>query len=1051
MPDRDKSKEQLLCELRETREKLSAMEATEARLVAAEKVLRESEERLRLLYETVPLGYQSLDENGYFLEVNQAWLDTLGYNREEVIGRWFGDFLASGHQDHFNINFPTFKAAGEIHRVEFEMLRKDGSPITVAFDGKIERDEQGRFRQTHCILHDISECKKAEESLYRANQEWERTFNAISDGIMVLDDQHKIIRANKAMANALGMTERDLIGKRCFEHIHGTKEPPAVCPHTQLLMDGEEHSAEVAEPRFGGTYDVRVSPLVDQKGQVIGSVHVTRDITKRKLAETVLQQSNDLLRAIIEAAPTAIIGLDLDGNVQMVWNPAAEKMLGWSTKEVMGRPLPSVPAESQEEFKGFRERIRSGKTLEGVEVRRQRRDGSPIDYSIYASPLHDVNGRITGNIAVLVDITQQKRTEDDLRRSEAKFLDLYENAPCAYFSVGTDSIIGLCNRRAEELLGYSRDQLMGKPVFDLYSDTPEGKGRARKVFERFLAGLPVVDQELQMQKADGSPLWISLTVNGIRDSNGHLVESRSMVLDISDRKRAEEALSESEAFYRSLYENISDCIFIVDVTPEGRFKFVSFNPAEERAVGLTTDQVANRFTDDLFPKEVAEHINNHYQMCVQKRETIHYEEVLDVPKGKVSFLTSLVPIEGPDGRIYRIIGVARDITEEKSLQRQLIQAQKMEAIGQLAGGVAHDFNNILTAIIGYSDVLTRRIPADSPYRSEIVQINRAGIRAAHLTRQLLAFSRKQILDLRPLNLNEVIAGFQKMLKPLIGEDIEVVVYLDPSIGIIMGDQTQIEQILLNLAINSRDAMPTGGKLTIETANVSLDEAYARTHPEVRPGPYVTLAVSDTGYGIDPQVLPRVFDPFFTTKEKEKGTGLGLSTVYGIVKQHQGHVSAYSESGRGTTFKVYLPIVQRPPVHTSASPAAAAATQLRGWETVLVVEDDEIVRQLTAEVLETLGYSVLQCSNPQEARTVCMEHQGPIHLLLTDVVLPQMDGRRLFDSLSQQFPEMKVLYVSGYAENAIVHHGVLDAGVNFLQKPFTVQDLAKKVREVLDSE
>ncbi len=316
-----------------------------------------------------------------------------------------------------------------------------------------------------------------------------------------------------------------------------------------------------------------------------------------------------------------------------------------------------------------------------------------------------------------------------------------------------------------------------------------------------------------------------------------------------------------------------------------------------------------------------------------------------------------------------------------------------------------------------------------------------------MTRQLLAFSRKQILDLRPLNLNEVLANFEKMLRTLIGENIEVVTLLDLSAGTVMGDATQIEQILLNLAINARDAMLTGGKLTLETANVSLDRAYARTHSEVRPGPYVMLAVSDTGQGIDSHVLPRIFDPFFTTKGKDKGTGLGLSTVYGIVKQHQGHITAYSEPGRGTTFKVYLPLVQNASEQVPSVPATAP--RLGGKETVIVVEDEEIVRQLTTEVLETLGYSVLQCRDAEEAIRVTAIHGGPIHLLLTDVVLPQMDGRSLFGFLSPMFPDMRVLYVSGYAENAIVHHGVLDAGVKFLQKPFTVDSLAKKVREVLD--
>jgi CheY-like chemotaxis protein len=287
-----------------------------------------------------------------------------------------------------------------------------------------------------------------------------------------------------------------------------------------------------------------------------------------------------------------------------------------------------------------------------------------------------------------------------------------------------------------------------------------------------------------------------------------------------------------------------------------------------------------------------------------------------------------------------------------------------------------------------------------------------------------------------------------MLRPLIGEDIDVVTLLDPSAGTVIGDVTQIEQILLNLAINARDAMPKGGKLTVETANIYLDEAYVRSHAEVRAGSYVMVGVSDTGQGIDPHDLPRVFDPFFTTKAKDKGTGLGLSTVYGIVKQHQGHITAYSEPGLGTTFKVYLPLVQDASEQTIG--AQPATPRLTGVETILVVEDEEIVRQLTSEVLETLGYKVLQCRDPGEAITVSEAHKGPIHLLLTDVVLPQMDGRSLFGFLSPEFPDMRVLYVSGYAENAIVHHGVLDAGVKFLQKPFTVESLARKVREVLES-
>jgi CheY-like chemotaxis protein len=371
----------------------------------------------------------------------------------------------------------------------------------------------------------------------------------------------------------------------------------------------------------------------------------------------------------------------------------------------------------------------------------------------------------------------------------------------------------------------------------------------------------------------------------------------------------------------------------------------------------------------------------------------------------------------------------------------------MEAIGRLAGGVAHDFNNILTAMMGYSNLLLQEIPQEHVHHERVLQISRAAERAAALTRQLLAFGRKQMLDVRVLDLNGVVADLEKILKRLIGEDIELVTIMDPCLGRVHADPSQIEQILMNLAVNARDAMPHGGNLTMGTANAYLDTEYTRTHPEVSPGPYVLLTVSDTGCGMDKETVCRIFDPFFTTKEKGVGTGLGLSTVYGIAKQHQGHIEVYSEPGRGTTFKVYLPRVHEPLEVELKSPAFRE--ERSGTETVLVVEDDEIVRGLACEVLEMLGYTVLKAADPMEALDICLQHAGTIDLLLTDVVLPQMDGRSLFNRVSPMHPETKVLYISGYTEDFVVRHGVLDRGVHFLQKPFTLNSLACKVRGVLE--
>ncbi|MDT5122728.1 MAG: hypothetical protein QOC96_2210 [Acidobacteriota bacterium] len=390
----------------------------------------------------------------------------------------------------------------------------------------------------------------------------------------------------------------------------------------------------------------------------------------------------------------------------------------------------------------------------------------------------------------------------------------------------------------------------------------------------------------------------------------------------------------------------------------------------------------------------------------------------------------------------------KEVTERKLAEEQLRQAQKMEAVGKLAGGVAHDFNNLLTVINGHTDLSMRRLKHDDPLYRKLEAIREAGGRAASLTRQLLAFSRKQILQPKVLDLNQVVVETNKMLQRLIGEDVDLLIGLAPDLGKVKADPNQIEQVLMNLAVNARDAMPRGGKLTIETDSVYLDERYAGQHISVRPGQYIMLAVSDTGCGMDAQTRERIFEPFFTTKEVGKGTGLGLATVYGIVKQSEGSIWVYSEVGQGTTFKIYLPCVDKPSEEIKASPDDSISQQ--GTETVLLVEDEELVRNMTREILEDSGYQVLEAPHGQEALLIARQHDGPIHLMLSDVVMPLMSGRELAEHLAIFRSETKVLYMSGYTDDAIVHHGVLDEGMAFIEKPFTPNALACKVREILNA-
>lgn len=525
--------------------------------------------------------------------------------------------------------------------------------------------------------------------------------------------------------------------------------------------------------------------------------------------------------------------------------------------------------------------------------------------------------------------------------------------------------------------------------------------------------------------------------------------NRELEKEVAERKLADEALRDSEARYRLLFESNPLPMWVYDIET---LSFLAVNDAAVHRYGYAREEFLMMTIKDIRPSEdipaLLENVSRAFSGLDEAGPWRHQKKngsVIDVE------ITSY-PLNFA-GRLAEIV-LATDITERKraaealqQAEEQLRQSQKMEAVGKLAGGVAHDFNNLLTVINGHTDLSLRRLKQDDPLYRKFESIKEAGERAASLTRQLLAFSRKQILQPKVLDLNHAIFEMNKMLQRLIGEDIDLLVGLMPDLGKVKADPSQIEQVLMNLSVNARDAMPKGGKLTIETANVYLNEEYATRHLSIRPGLYVMLAVSDTGCGMDAQTQERIFDPFFTTKELGKGTGLGLSTVYGIVKQSGGNIWVYSEVGLGTTFKIYLPCVEMP---ADELKVRDEDTKLKmGTETVLLVEDEEMVRNMTREILLESGYHVLEAKHGQEAMTIAEQHRGPIHLMLSDVVMPQISGRELAEHLAPLRTEMKVLYMSGYTDDAIVHHGVLDEGVAFIEKPFTPHALAYKVRTVLN--
>ncbi len=529
----------------------------------------------------------------------------------------------------------------------------------------------------------------------------------------------------------------------------------------------------------------------------------------------------------------------------------------------------------------------------------------------------------------------------------------------------------------------------------------------------------------------------------IFDKEGNVVQVIEHWQDVTQRRKAEEALRESEERYRLHFENVGDVIYSID----REFKVTSVSPSVEQVLGYKPEEIVGKSITELnlLKPEYWDQVFRNSSRVFEGEQSgpTEYEFITKDGRKKIGEVTGAPLFK--NGEVVAVISIARDVTEHRHLESQLRQAQKLEAVGQLAGGVAHDFNNLLTVILGRVQLALTELAEDSPMFENLHEVQTAGERATELTRQLLAFSRKQLIQPKSMNLNDTLSGMKKLLRRLIREDIDLQMDLSPDLNNVMADQGQMEQVVVNLVVNSRDAMSEGGRIVIETCNVELDENYASQHASVKPGRYALLAITDTGHGINKEIQGRIFEPFFTTKPEGKGTGLGLSTVYGIVKQHGGNIWVYSEEGSGTTFKVYLPAVL---TRQMKSRVPEQKNSPRGSENILLVEDEQNVRSLAAKVLSDLGYTVREAENGQHALELLSDHATHA-LLLTDIIMPELSGIKLAEEYTRRFPKGKILFISGYTERAIYRNGMLKEGADLLQKPFTPLKLAQKVREVLD--
>ncbi|CAN5750914.1 hypothetical protein BH11MYX3_BH11MYX3_15960 [soil metagenome] len=870
---------------------------------------------------------------------------------------------------------------------------------------------------------------RAETALRDAEERLRTVVSCAPIIVFALDQDGTYTRIDGEGVKAAGLRSMEIVGQSAFSsavQLHG------VADIIRRALAGE--SACGGCEINGVAFDCTFVPVRDGDGGVSGATGVAVDVTARNAAQLALRVGERRFRAMIEKGQDGISLLTADART-LYQSPAVERMIGYTAEQAQEMSWQDFvdPDQQPALHRTLGDLVAVPGSTRHLEFRIRHRDGSRRWLELTAT-----NFLADPDIGALVtnfrDITQRK----SLARELDGFFEVSLELLCI---AGMDGRFRRLNPAWERALGWSRAELTGRPWLEFVH--PDDLEATEREGAKLAAGAVTIEFANRYRTNWGTYRWLQWTCTPLVEDG--LIYATAH--DVTERRLAREQL----ILLASIVSSSGDAIFSRGL--DGAIR--SWNRGAENLTQYTAAEAIGQPVTMLYPAdqraELATvrvqpdggNLGEQREMVLVRKDGSHVEVSM-----------SSAPLQTETGEVIGASIIARDISERRRgeavlrrTEEQLLQAQKMEAIGSLAGGVAHDFNNLLTVILSYADMMLEELNPSDPLHADLEQIRQSGVRASVLTRQLLAFSRKQILEPRVLDLNQVVVGVQRMLDRVLGEDIDLSLLTSPRLGRVFADAGQLEQVLMNLVVNARDAMPDGGNLTIETSNADLDASYAEAHVGVTAGAFVLLAVTDTGSGMDRATQARIFEPFFTTKQVGKGTGLGLATVFGIVQQSGGHIWVYSEPAIGTTFKIYLPRVDR---EVDPQELGVDASRPRGGvETILLVEDDAQVRTIMRSVLRKHGYNVLEAMNGGEAFLVCEQFTATIHLLLTDVVMPHMSGRQLAERLAKLRPAMKVLYVSGYTEDTIVHHGVLDAGIEFLPKPITPDALLAKVRQVLD--
>ncbi len=1004
---------------------------------------REPAAYYKKLFDLAPLGYVTINNKGLILDANLEAARMFEKTKNDLFKQPVNRFIFKDDLESYQAHQNRFFQDNTAFNMELRIIKDNGAMFWTRISTAIGSDGSGE-RICLMSLSDISDIKNDIRSLNDAVDRYRVLMDLAVDGILLGNHEGYITEANACMCNLIGLPREKFVGKHIRE-LSFTPESMAKAPFRfDLLLAGETVVSERVISRPDGaeiTVEVRTKMMPDGTYQSI-----YHDISHRKKTEEALKENELFLLQSQRAAHIGSYATDLKTRV---WKASSETHNIFGIDDNYPHTLDAwadlIHPESRDDLVRYHHEVESERKRFDFEYRIIKHNTGEVrwvhglgelEYDHLSNPI-----RMTGTIQ---DITERKKAEDSLRENEETYRTIFENTGTSMLLIENDMTISKANNQFIRNTGMSQNDIGIKKWTDLAHPDDRELMSKQHTLRRTSPGSGLSAYEVRYVTLQGELHYALLNIQLIPGTQ----RSVASLIDITRRREAEKKLKASEEKFRNLAESSPLAIML----HQGD-NWIYANHSATVISGYTEEELYNlHFWDFVHPDYKDLIIQTGRNRQVGKDVPKAYEFKIITKNGEekwVSLTGSRIQYEDKPTALIAVIDISerKRSEEEKSvLEKQLQQAQKMESIGRLAGGVAHDFNNMLGVIIGHTDLALMQSDPTHRLHSNLTEIRKAAERSADLTRQLLAFARKQTISPKILDLNETVSGMLNMLCRLIGEDIHLLWEPSPALWEVKMDPSQIDQILVNLCINGRDAIDGVGKMTIETGNSVLDESYGTTHAGFTPGEYVRISVSDNGCGMDRETLSQIFEPFFTTKGVNKGTGLGLATVYGAVKQNNGYINAYSEPGHGSTFTIYLPRHKGKFEHVRKK--GVVETVPVGHETILLVEDEPAILEVTTMILEIQGYKVLTAGTPGEAIDLAKTYSGMIHLLLTDVVMPEMNGRELAKNLLSMYPDLKRLFMSGYTANVIAHHGVLDEGVHFIQKPFSSKELSEKIREAL---